>query len=123
MSLPERKALIDEDHELSIVRQCSLLSVSRSPAYYEPVPLQVETLAVTRAIDEIHTARPFLGSRRVVDELEDREMRVNRKCVQRLMRIMGITAIYQKPRTSLPGKGIEHRIYPYLLAGAGSRVR
>jgi len=118
LSLPERKALIDRDHDqLSIARQCSLLSVSRATAYYQPVPVSTETLNIARAIDEIHTALPFLGSRRMVDELEDREMRVNRKCVQRLMRIMGITAIYEKPKTSLPGKGAGHQVYPYLLAG------
>ena len=118
MSLPERKALIDRDHDaLSIARQCSLLSVSRSTAYYQPVPVTTETLEIARAIDKIHTALPFLGSRRIVDELEDREMWVNRKCVQRLMRIMGITAIYEKPKTSLPGKGAGHQVYPYLLAG------
>ena len=97
------------------MRQCGLLSVNRSTAYYEPVPASTEVLEITRAIDEIHTARPFLGSRRVVDELEDRALKVNRKCVQRLMRLTGVEAIYQRPKTSLPGKGSEHRIYPYLL--------
>jgi len=106
---------MDENHELSIVRQCSLLSVNRSTAYYQPVAVSTEALEIVRAIDEIHTARPFLGSRRMVGELEDRELWVNRKCVQRLMRIMGITAIYAKPKTSLPGKGTDHRIFPYLL--------
>ena len=109
--------MISETDELSIARQCSLLGVSRSTYYYEPVQVSTEMLAVMRAIDEIHTHRPFLGSRKIVGELEDREMRVNRKCVQRLMRLMGITAIYPKPKTSKPGSGLEHRIFPYLLNG------
>ena len=118
MSLQERKALIDENHdELSITRQCSLLGVNRSTYYYEPVPITTATLAIARAIDEIHTDKPFLGSRRIVDELGKDEIRANRKLVQRLMRILGITAIYPKPNTSLPGKGNEHTIYPYLLTG------
>ncbi len=68
-----------------------------------------------RQLDEIHLARPFLGSRRLVDELKDRGLTVNRKRVQRLMRIMGITTIYPKPRTSKAAKG--HDVYPYLLRG------
>ena len=107
--------MIDHDDALPLVRQCRLLSVSRSTTYYEPVPESARTLEVVRAIDEIHTGKPFLGSRRIVWELEERELHVNRKCVQRLMRIMGITAIYPKPRTTRPGIGRGHKVYPYLL--------
>ena len=66
-----------------------------------------------RLIDEIHLARPFLGSRRLTDELKDRGFHINRKRVQRLMRLMGVEANYPKPRTSTPGK--EHKVYSYLL--------
>ncbi len=67
-----------------------------------------------RLIDEIHLELPFYGSRRIRDELEVRGYTVNRKRVQRLMRLMGLRALYPKPRTSRPGQG--HKIYPYLLA-------
>ncbi|MBI5616739.1 MAG: IS3 family transposase [Gammaproteobacteria bacterium] len=66
-----------------------------------------------RLIDEIHLQYPFNGSRRLCDELEDRGQTVNRKRVQRLMRLMGLQALYPRRRTSQPGKG--HKIYPYLL--------
>jgi putative transposase len=72
-----------------------------------------EELSIMRAIDEIHLARPFLGSRRIVDELKDRGFIVNRKRVQRPMRRMRITARYPKPRTSKAAKG--HEIYLYAL--------
>lgn len=115
MSLPERKALIQAEGTLSVARQCDLLTVSRSTYYYAPRAASEGTLAVMRAIDEIHTNRPFLGSRRVVDELADDGWHVNRKRVQRLMRDMEITALYPKPKTSRPGVGAEHTVYPYLL--------
>ena len=68
-----------------------------------------------RLIDGIHLEFPFYGSRRIRDELEDRGSRVNRKRVQRLMRLMGLEALYPKPETSKPGQG--HKIYPYRLRG------
>ena len=105
--------MIDKEAELSVVKQCRLLGVSRSTAYYRPVGVSDEDLRVMRLIDEIHLARPFLGSRRLVDELQARGFTVNRKRVQRLMRLMGIEAIYPKPRTTKPAVG--HKIYPYLL--------
>jgi putative transposase len=109
--------MIDGEHTLSVVRQSRLLGVSRSSVYYRPAPVSSTVLALTRSIDVIHTARPFLGSRRIIDELDDAGVRVSRKCVQRLMRLMGIEAIYQRPKTSLPGRGSAHRVYPYLLNG------
>jgi len=92
-----------------------LLGVSRASVYRQTAAVSDEELAVMRAIDEIHLARPFLGSRRIADELKDRSFTVNRKRVQRLMRRMGITASYPKPRTSKAAKG--HTIHPYLLRG------
>ena len=105
--------MLDKIAELSVVRQCQLLNVSRSTAYYQPVSVPEGDLMVMRHIDETHPQRPFLGSRRLVDELFDLSFRVNRKRVQRLMRIMDIKAIYPKPRTTRPAVG--HKIYPYLL--------
>jgi putative transposase len=107
--------MIDKNHELPVTRQCELLNVSRSSVYYEPVPVPEEDVRVMRELDEIHLLRPFLGSRRLADELRDRGFIVNRKKLRRLMRIMGIKAIYPRPRTTRPGSGAGHRVYPYLL--------
>jgi putative transposase len=92
-----------------------LLGLSRSSLYYEPGGEVAEDLRLMRLIDELYTARPFYGSRRMAIRLNERGEGVNRKRVQRLMRVMGLEAIYPKPRLSLAGKG--HRIYPYLLRG------
>ena len=101
------------DHPLPVVQQCRLLDVPRSSFYYRPAPVSGDDLELMRRIDAIHLDYPFLGSRRVQDELERVGRRVNRKKIQRLMRTMGIAARYPKPRTSAPALG--HRIYPYLL--------
>jgi len=93
-----------------------LLGLSRSSLYYEPGGEAAEDLRLMRRIDEQYTARPFYGSRRMTVWLSEQGEEVNRKRVQRLMRVMGLEAIYPKPRLSLAGKG--HRIYPYLLRGA-----
>jgi len=111
----ERRAAVQSAHELSKARRCELLSLSRSTAYYRSKPVGDEDLVLMRLIDEIHLQHPFLGSRRLRDELDDRGFTVNRKRVQRLMRQMGLRALYPKRRTSQPGKG--HTIYPYLLRG------
>ena len=68
-------------------------------------------------IDKLHKDDPFLGSRRIVDDLEDSGLSVNRKAVQRLMRLAGIEAIYQRLKTSRLASGASHRVFPYLLAG------
>jgi putative transposase len=100
---------------LSVRRQCELLGLSRSSLYYEPGGEVAEDLRLMRLIDGQYTARPFYGSRRMTIWLNGQAEEVNRKRVQRLMRVMGLEAIYPKPRLSLAGKG--HRIYPYLLRG------
>ena len=107
--------MIDRTHSLPVTRQCHLLDLYRSTVYYQPVGVSDEDLRLMRLIDEIHLNRPFYGSRRVRDNLEDLGHTVNRKKVQRLMRQMGIAALYPKANTSRPGKG--HKIYPYLLKG------
>jgi len=89
------------------------LALSRSTAYYQPKGESEENLAVMRAIDELYMERPTRGSRMMKDALEDRGINVGRHRIRRLMRLMGLSAIYPKKRTSVPFKG--HKIYPYLL--------
>jgi putative transposase len=100
---------------LSVRRQCELLGLNRSSYYYEPAAETAENLRLMRRIDEEYTAHPFLGSRRMTRWLNEDGEAVNRKRVQRLMRLMGLEAIHPKPRLSAAGRG--HRIYPYLLRG------
>ena len=107
--------MIAKEHSLPVTRQCELLDLNRSSVYYQPTPVSAEDLALMRRLDEMHLERPFYGSRRLRDWLCDEGHEVNRKRVQRLMRLLGITALYPKKRTSQPGKG--HKIYPYLLRG------
>src|SRR5437868_136752 len=114
MSASDRRALIDRDAPwLSIRRQCALLGVARSSVYRPPRPANDNDLALMRRIDELYTAWPFLGSRRMAALLRAEGQRVNRKRVQRLMRQMGIAALGPKPRTTKPAPG--HKIFPYLL--------
>ena len=116
MSVPDRRAMLDrKGRALSIRRQCALLGLARSGVYRPPRPANDNDLELTRRIDEVFTARPFLGSRRVAAMLRGEGLKINRKRVQRLMRRMGIAALYPKPRTSRPAPG--HKIYPYLLRG------
>jgi putative transposase len=96
-------------------RQCELLGLNRSSVYYAPAPVNPEDLRLMRRIDEQYTAYPFYGSRRMTAWLVQEGEVVNRKRVQRLMRRMGLEAIYPKPRLSVAGRG--HRVYPYLLRG------
>ena len=116
MSRRERLALIDRtDPQLSVVRQCALVGISRSSVYRRPVSADAEALALMALIDRQYLARPFYGSRRMTAWLRAQGHPVNRKRVQRLMRRMGLEAIHPKPRTSRPAP--EQRIYPYLLRG------
>jgi putative transposase len=113
-SAERKRPLIQVGHpDLSVRRQCELLGLNRSSLYYEPVPETLEDLRLMRLIDEQYTACPFYGSRKMTVWLTQQGEVVNRKRVQRLMRVMGLEAIYPKPRLSAAGKG--HRIYPYLL--------
>ena len=105
--------MIDKSASLSVVKQCRLVSVSRSSVYYERAPVSPEQLRIMRTIDEIHLQRPFLGSRRIMAELKARGFDIGRKRAVRLMRLMRIKAVYPRPRTTTPGAG--HKIYPYVL--------
>jgi putative transposase len=109
--------MIDRGHELPVVRQCELLNLSRSTAYYRPEPVSEADLTLMRRLDELHLRWPFLGSRRLRDLLQREGFAVGRKHVATLMRRMGIEPLYRKPGTSLPGAGASHRVYPYLLKG------
>ena len=114
MSATDRRGLLLRDHEtLSIRRQCKLLGVARSNVYRLPRPANDDDLLMMRLIDELFTAWPFLGSRRIAYMLREKGYSINRKRVQRLMRKMGIAALGPKPRTTKPAPG--HRIFPYLL--------
>ena len=114
MSRGERKAMIGRDRPgLSLSRQCGLLSISRSSFYYVLKGESPENLALMRRIDELFLKYPFYGSRQMVRRLRREDIHVGRHRVRRLMRLMGLQAIYQAPRTSDPHPA--HRIYPYLL--------
>jgi putative transposase len=109
-----KRALVETDHpQLSVCRQCQLLGLPRSSFYYEPARETPENLKLMRLIDEHYTACPFYGSRRWTAWLSGLGHLVNRKRVQRLMRLMGLEAIYPKPRLSAANR--QHKVYPYLL--------
>jgi putative transposase len=114
MSASDRRALIDRGAPwLSVRRQCVLLGVARSGVYRAPRSANDNDLALMRRIDELYTAWPFLGSRRMAALLRAEGHSINRKRVQRLMRRMGVAALGPKPRTTKPAPG--HKIFPYLL--------
>ncbi len=100
---------------MSIVQQCELLGLARSSYYYEPIPESEENLLLMRLLDEQYTRTPFYGTRKMTAWLHTQGYPVDRKRVRRLLRIMGLEAIYPKPRTSVPG--IVEQRYPYLLRG------
>ena len=110
--------MVNTSHStLSIVRQCALLQISRSGRYYRPLGESEQTLSLTRLIDEAFLDCPYYGSRQMMRHMHRLGHRVGRGRVVRLMRTMGLRAIYQKPNTSAPHP--EHRIYPYLLRNLG----
>jgi len=94
-------------------RQCELLGVSRSSLYYEPVAPDAEELALMRRMDELHLKHPFFGTRMMTRTLKWEGLEVNRKRIQRLMRLMGLESTAPQPNTSKPAP--EHAVYPYLL--------
>lgn len=108
--------LVENSHaELSIRRQCDLLGLNRSTLYYELAGESELNLLLMRLLDEQYTKTPFYGWRRMTACLHRHGYKVNHKRVQRLMRTMGLYAIYPKPRTTIAEKG--HKVYPYLLRG------
>ena len=116
MSRKQRQVMIYREHkQLSLVRQCTLLEISRGSVYYQPTPARTEDLELMSLMDRQYLKTPFYGSRRMKVWLQGQGHQVNRKRVRRLMRLMGLEAIYRRPNTSKPAP--EHRTYPYLLKG------
>ena len=107
--------MIDREHDLALTRQAKILKLSRSGLYYRPRPVPPADLAVMRRIDELHLDYPFAGSRMLRDLLRGEGVGIGRQRVARMMKRMGIEALYRKPNTSKPAPG--HKIYPYLLRG------
>lgn len=105
---------ISKEHKLSITRQCRILEISRSNAYYRAQGISEEDRRLMRLLDELHLQFPFMGSRRLRNALRDEyDEKVSRKRVQRLMGLLGIRALYPRKRTSIPNRA--HKVYPYLL--------
>lgn len=108
--------MIDRDHKkLSIAKQCAAVGVARGCIYYRSKAPSQQNLALMKRMDELFMNYPFYGSRQIVAHLKREGIHVGRRRVRRLMRLMGLQAIYQKPRTSTPNPA--HKIYPYLLRG------
>jgi len=108
--------MIDSQYPgVSILRQCDMLKISRSSVYYKRKRVKKEDLELMRIIDKQYLKTPVYGSRSMRNYLRRLGYNINRKRVQRLMRLMGLEAIYPKPKTSNPHP--EHKIYPYLLRG------
>ena len=107
--------MIEQPNPLSLTRQYELLGLSRAALYYRPVEVRAEELELMALIDRQYLRTPFYGSWRMTPWLQSHGHVVNRKRVQRLMRLMGIEAIYKRQCTSRPAP--DHRIYPYLLRG------
>lgn len=113
-----KRACIDWNHpQLTVSKQCELLGLNRSTLYYQSKPAQEsdDNLLLMRLIDEQYTKTPFYGSRKMMHWLATQGHQVNRKRIQRLMRVMGIQGVAPKPGTSLRNK--QHKVYPYLLRG------
>jgi putative transposase len=116
LSRAERLALVERANgEVSVVVQCELLSVHRSGVYYAPRPVDERTLLIQRRIDEIYTAVPFYGVRKITAQLRADGLVVNHKAVARHMQVMGLRAIYPGP--NLSRRAQQHAVYPYLLRG------
>jgi putative transposase len=116
LSVEKRKSWIDpSDGVLSLARQCAILDVARSSWYYRPVAASGEDLVLLNLIDEEYTKRPFYGSRKILVTLQVMGYVINRKRVQRLMRILGVSGIVPGPNTSKRNQA--HKVYPYLLTG------
>jgi putative transposase len=110
----ELRRLIDGEHpELSISHQCELLGLPRSTLYYRPVPVREATLRIMARLDALYLEDPCSGSRRMVDYLANEGIPIGRDRVRNLMRRMGLRAMYQKPRTTVPGQPSER--FPCLV--------
>ena len=114
LSTNEKRRLIEDDHpRLSVSRQCELLDLSKGAYYYSPAEMDPFTIQLMDEIDRLNTNTPFYGSRRLTVCLKKLGYQVNRKRIQRLMRLMGLEAIY--PKENLSKRRMDHKVYPYLL--------
>jgi putative transposase len=112
----KRRAAVDRQYpSLSVKRQCQLLGISRSGLYYKPLGMAEKDLTLMKLIDRQYLATPFYGARKIAAWLKSQGYIANRKRVRRLMHIMGLRAIYRRPRTSRPAP--RNKIFPYLLNG------
>lgn len=107
--------MINRDHDLPLTRQAQILGLSRSSLYYVPVPISSADLELMRRIDHLHTDYPFMGARMLRDRLKAMGYSIGRRHVARLMRLMGIEALYRKKKTTK--RNPEHSVFPYLLRG------
>ena len=111
-----RRLMIEPNNQqISIVKQCDLLGISRSGYYYSPRPESPENLAIMRLMDEQYLKTPFYGARRMQAYINSQNYSVNIKRIRRLLRLMGLEAIYPRPNIIKVQPG--HKIYPYLLNG------
>ena len=106
--------MINRTHVLPVVRQCQLLGLSRSTAYYQPTPVSIADLALMRRLDELHLNHPFAGARMLRDLPRQEGHSIGRRHVSTLMARMGIEAVYRKPHTSQ--RHPAHPVYPYSYA-------
>jgi putative transposase len=113
MSPKERRKMVNKQANISLSRQCKILKISRSALYYTPIGFSAKTLELMRQIDRVFTKYPFFGSRQIAAYLPRKGYHAGRHRVRRLMKVMGLEAIYKRPNTSK--KHPENRIYPYLL--------
>lgn len=110
----KKRAMIVKNHpKISIRRRCEIINLNRSNFYYAPLGVSPETLALMKAIDRVFTAHPFFGSRQISAYLASEGIKAGRHRVRRLMRLMGLEAIYKCPNTSKAHP--QHPVYPYLL--------
>jgi len=107
----QRRALVEPHGPLPIKRQCELVGLSRSAYYYRPCPVSESDLRRMRIMDEVFTQHPYYGSRRLCHALARQGLPTSRDRVRRLMRLLGISAVYPKPRLSV--SGCESERYPY----------
>ncbi len=107
-------AMIIKNHpQISVRRQCEIIKLNRSRFYYSPLGVNAETLALMKEIDRVFTAHPFFGSRQIAAYLAGERIKAGRHRVRRLMRLMGLEAVYKRPNTSKAHP--QHPVYPYLL--------
>ena len=116
LPIEQKRLLIEPEQLIPISRQCELFGLARSSFYYEPAIVDEYNLFLMRLIDEQYTQTPFYGTRRMTACLRATGYGVNRKRIRRLMRLMGLEAIYPKPNLSRAGAN-ESVKYPYLLKG------